>query len=131
MFRREPIGQLLSLQGVTYSRRVDIRERIGGPLLLFSGGDDQLWPSDIFCARIVERLQAHRFTHPVEHYSYEDAGHMITRPFVPTSDVRQIRIHSVSKRPNMGGGTPEGQARANEQSWERLLAFLDKYLRTR
>ena len=56
---------------------------------------------------------------------------MITRPFVPTSDVRQVRIHPVSKRPNMTGGTPEGQARANEQSWERLLAFLDKYLRTR
>jgi dienelactone hydrolase len=106
-------------------------ERIGGPLLLFSGRDDQLWPSDIFCARVVERLHARGFTHPVEHYSYEDAGHMITRPFVPTSDVRQIFIHAVSKRPNMAGGTPEGQARANEQSWERLLAFLDKYLRTR
>ena len=106
-------------------------ERIDGPVLLFSGKDDQLWPSDIFCSRAVARLQAHGFKHPVEHYSYEDAGHMITRPFVPTSDVRQIRIHSVSKRPNMFGGTPEGQARANEQSWERLLAFLDKYLRTR
>jgi dienelactone hydrolase len=106
-------------------------ERIGGPLLLFSGKDDQLWPSDLFCTRAVARLQAHGFTHPVEHYSYEDAGHMITRPFVPTSDVRQVRVHPVSKRPNMAGGTPEGQARANEQSWERLLAFLDKYLKTR
>jgi len=106
-------------------------ERIDGPVLLFSGKDDQLWPSDIFCARAVARLQAHGFKHPVEHYSYEDAGHMIARPFAPTSDVRQIRIHPVSKRPNMAGGTPEGQARANEQSWERLLAFLDKYLKTR
>jgi len=33
MFRREPIGQLLSLQGVTYSQRVDTRVRIGGPLV--------------------------------------------------------------------------------------------------
>jgi dienelactone hydrolase len=106
-------------------------ERIEGPVLLFSGKDDQLWPSDLFCARAVARLQAHGFKHPVEHYSYEDAGHMIARPFGPTSDVRQIRIHPVSKRPNMAGGTPEGQARANEQYWERLLAFLDKYLRTR
>ena len=106
-------------------------ERIDGPVLLFSGKDDQLWPSDIFCERAVARLQAHGFKHPVEHYSYEDAGHMIARPFGPTSDVRQIRIHPVSKRPNMSGGTPEGQARANEQSWERLLAFLDRYLRTR
>jgi hypothetical protein len=27
------------------------------------------------------------------------------------------------------GGTPEGQAKANEDSWEKLLAFFDKYLR--
>jgi hypothetical protein len=27
------------------------------------------------------------------------------------------------------GGTPEGQARANEDSWAKLLVFLDKYLR--
>jgi hypothetical protein len=29
----------------------------------------------------------------------------------------------------MPGGTPEGQARANEDSWVKLLAFLDKYLK--
>lgn len=104
-------------------------ERINGPLLMFSGKDDQLWPSDIFCARIVERLRARRFTHPVEHYSYEHAGHQIARPFVPTSDVRQVRIHPVSKRAIMTGGTPEGQARANEASWEKLLAFLEAHLR--
>ena len=98
---------------------------------MFSGKDDQLWPSDIFAARVVERLAAHQFKHPVEHYSYEDAGHMITRPYVPTSDVRRVRLHRISKRPNMPGGTPEGQARANEDSWQRLLVFLDKYLRAR
>jgi dienelactone hydrolase len=106
-------------------------ERIDGPVLLFSGKDDQLWPSDIFAARVVERLTAHHFKHPVEHYSYENAGHSMTRPFVPTSDVRQVRVHPISKRPVMSGGTPEGQARANEDSWEKLLAFLDKYLRQR
>jgi dienelactone hydrolase len=104
-------------------------ERIGAPLLMFSGKDDQLWPSDLFAERVVERLKAHSFTHPVEHYSYEHAGHLITRPYVPTSDVRAVRLHPVSKRPNMAGGTPEGQARANEESWEKLLSFLDRYLR--
>ena len=105
-------------------------ERIDAPLLMFSGKDDQLWPSDVFAARVVDRLKAHHFAHPVEHYSYEHAGHQITRPFVPTSDVGQVRIHPITKRPNVFGGTPEGQAKANEDSWEKLLAFLDKYLRT-
>jgi dienelactone hydrolase len=104
-------------------------ERIDGPVLMFSGKDDQNWPSDLFAARVAERLKAHHFKHPVEHYSYEDAGHRMGRPFLPTSDVREVRIHSVSKRPNMSGGTPEGQARANEDSWQKLLDFLDRYLR--
>jgi dienelactone hydrolase len=106
-------------------------ERIGGPVLLLSGKDDQLWPSDVFSARVVERLKAHHFKHPVEHYTYDDAGHMMARPFVPTSDVRQVRIHPISKRPNMSGGTPEGQARANEDAWGKLLRFLDTHLRNR
>jgi dienelactone hydrolase len=106
-------------------------ERIDAPVLMFSGKDDQLWPSDIFAARVVERLKAHRFKHPVEHYSYENAGHQMARPFGPTTDVRQVRLHQVSKRPNMAGGTPEGQARANEDSWGKLLAFFDKHLRNR
>jgi dienelactone hydrolase len=104
-------------------------ERIAGPLLMFSAKDDQIWPSDVFASRVVERLKAHHFSHPVEHYSYEHAGHMITRPFVPTAEVQRVRIHPVSKRPNVAGGTPEGQARANEDSWEKLLAFLDTYLK--
>jgi len=104
-------------------------ERIGGPLLMFSGKDDQLWPSDVFCARVVERLERRHFKHPVEHYSYENAGHQITRPFVLTFDVRQIRVHPISKRSIMMGGTPEGQARANEDSWGKLLVFLEKYLK--
>jgi len=54
----------------------------------------------------------------------------MARPFVPTSDVREIRIHPVSKHPNMFGGTPEGQAKANEEAWIKLLAFLEKYLGT-
>jgi dienelactone hydrolase len=48
-------------------------ERIGAPVLMFSGKDDQLWPSDLFAARVVERLKARQFKHPVEHYSYDDA----------------------------------------------------------
>ena len=121
---------LKRLQDPTAVARAEIQvERIGGPVLMFSGKDDQLWPSDIFAGRIVERLKSHRFRYAVEHYSYENAGHRMMRPFMPTSDVRQVRIHPISKRPNMSGGTPEGQARADEDSWQRLLHFLDKHLR--
>jgi dienelactone hydrolase len=104
-------------------------ERIGSPLLMFSGKDDQLWPSDVFAAQVVDRLKAHNFKYPVEHYSYDNAGHSIARPYVPTGGVQLVRIHPISKRPNRSGGTPEGQARANVDAWQKLLGFLDKYLR--
>lgn len=121
---------LKRMQDVEAVRRAEIPvERIRAPILMFSGKDDQAWPSDVFANRIVERLSEHKFAYPVEHYSYENAGHMITRPHVPTSNVREISLHPVSKRPNMMGGTPEGQARANADSWARLLTFLEKYLR--
>ena len=121
---------LKRLQDLTAVARAEIQvERIAGPVLLFSGKDDQLWPSDLFAARIVERLKSQHFEHAVEHYSYENAGHRMGRPFLPTADVRQVRIHQLSKRPNMSGGTPEGQARADEDSWQKLLDFLDKHLR--
>lgn len=32
-------------------------ERIGAPVLLLSGKDDQLWPSDLFAERVVARLK--------------------------------------------------------------------------
>ena len=104
-------------------------ERIASPVLMFSGKDDQLWPSDVFAAQVVERLKAHNFKYAVEHHSYDNAGHAIARPYVPTADVQRVRPHPISKRPNRSGGTPEGQARANVDAWDKLLAFLNKYLR--
>jgi dienelactone hydrolase len=104
-------------------------ERIEGALLLFSAKDDQVWPSDVFAERVVDRLKARGFTHPVEHYTYEHAGHAIARPFVSTAGVREVRLHPITRRPITTGGTPEGQARADEDSWEKLLAFLDRYLK--
>ena len=121
---------LKRLQNTEAVRRAEIPvERIRAPLLMFSAKDDQAWPSDVFAERIVRRLKEHKFAFPVEHYSYENAGHGITRPHVPTGNVREVTIHPVSKRPNMFGGTPEGQALANADSWTKLLAFLEKHLR--
>jgi hypothetical protein len=88
-----------------------------------------IWPSDVFAGGVVSRLRKHAFKFPVEHHSYDNAGHMMARPFVPTMDVREVRIHPVSKHPNVAGGTPEGQAKANEDAWTKLLAFLEQHLR--
>jgi dienelactone hydrolase len=97
-------------------------ERIGGPVLLISGYDDALWPSTTFSELAVERLQKARHPYPVRHLAYENAGHSIQFPYVPTTVL--ARAHAVSGVPLVYGGTAAGNAHANEHSWPRVLDFL-------
>ena len=46
-----------------------------------------------------------------------------------TPETYRLPLRVSLTRPIMMGGTAEGQARANEDFWQKLLAFLDKYLR--
>jgi len=104
-------------------------ERINGPVLLISGQEDGLWPSTLMAGRIVARLRRQGFRYPVEHKAYADAGHAIWRPYTPTAEVTRPRRHAITGRLVTPGGTPEGTALASEDSWQRMLAFLNESLR--
>jgi hypothetical protein len=67
----------------------------------------------------------------VEHLSYPGAGHSIGRPYLATSEVGRSRPHPITGRMITPGGTPEGTALASEDSWRRVLEFLDANLRRR
>lgn len=104
-------------------------ETIGGPVLLVSGGDDQVWPADL--ARVAaDRLAEHDYPHPHQHRHYPDAGHGISIPYTPTTD------RAASDEPFFFGlhlalgGTPEAYARADEDSWQYALEYLERGLRT-
>jgi dienelactone hydrolase len=97
-------------------------ERIRGPILFISGQDDRLIPSDAMVKEMTERLKAHAFPYRYIHLSYPDAGHSISFPYEPTTIRRPI--HPYSKRPYTAGGTAEGEAAANADSWPKLIAFL-------
>jgi len=73
---------------------------------------------------VVSTLRRHNHPHPVRHLDFDDAGHAINLPIVPSTQI--TRIHPVSKVPYTNGGTPSGNARANDGSWEGMLAFLDE-----
>jgi dienelactone hydrolase len=103
-------------------------ERINGPILLISAKEDRIWPSAMMAGRIVERLKSKKFAHPVESYSYDNAGHYIGRPYVSTRGVDQRTRHPISGVVNMAGGTPEGTAVASEDAWAKTLEFLARYL---
>ena len=93
-------------------------EQIRGPLLLVAGDDDQLWPSLLMARQIMERRRA-RGGHAADRLlAYEGAGHLIGKSFLPAGSTRIAggRIET--------GGTPAGNARAQADSWPRVVAFL-------
>jgi dienelactone hydrolase len=99
-------------------------ERINGPVLLISGKDDAMWPSERMAEIARRRLDEHHFAHAYRHLAYDGAGHMIGTPYVPTTVL-------ASRHPLTGeifayGGTPKGYAAAREDSWRAILELLSE-----
>jgi len=99
-------------------------EKIGGPVLMFSGTDDQMWPSLNLADIAMQRFIARDFPHSYEHVSYAGAGHFIRFPYSPV--ISEI-FHPIVKTPMALGGTPEASQVANLDSWRRCIQFLGKH----
>jgi len=87
-------------------------ERIAGPIFVVGAGLDELWRSATYVVQIAERLRTHGRT-DFTALTYKSAGHGIggALPF--------LRSATLSL-----GGTPAADARARDDSWPKLLAFL-------
>ncbi|MCJ7485369.1 MAG: acyl-CoA thioesterase/BAAT N-terminal domain-containing protein [Candidatus Aminicenantes bacterium] len=97
-------------------------EKIGGPILLVSGTDDQLWPSGEYCAAIMARLKKEGFPYEVKHLSIEKGGHTSCIPFLITAN-RGLLIDG-----DPTGGSPQADARGGYLSWAETIAFLHRHL---
>jgi pimeloyl-ACP methyl ester carboxylesterase len=102
--------------GDTASAEIPV-ENIHGPILLLSGKDDQIWPSYMMATRIMDRLRRNKHSYADEHLSYDGTGHSIPCEYLPTAGERQ-------KMKLMIGGTPQGAASAQADSWPKILRFL-------
>jgi dienelactone hydrolase len=100
-------------------------ERINGPVLMFSGTDDAMWPSLRLADIAMRRLIAKGFRHPHEHVTYAGAGHWFRFPYAPV--ISEI-FHPVVRRLMALGGTPVGNQTASVDSWRRALEFLSAHL---
>jgi dienelactone hydrolase len=58
-------------------------ERLVGPLLLLSGGEDAMLPSTSMARMIVDRMGAHGRGADVRHLDFPDCGHVVVRPWAP------------------------------------------------
>ena len=99
-------------------------ERIKGPILVISGGDDRIWPAALFAEKVMRRRRqsgARRLGDV--HLHYPDAGHTAGRPpGPPASD--GFSFHPVYNRPVATGGTKAANAASSLDAWPRILSFL-------
>jgi dienelactone hydrolase len=97
-------------------------ELINGPVLLVSGMDDQLWPSFGLGKLIMQRLTKRRHRFQDRQIAYQNAGHLIGKAYLPVGStlIAGGQIES--------GGTPLGDAKAQEDSWPSVLSFLNRAL---
>ena len=103
-------------------------EKIRGPMLLISGDNDQLWPSDFMCKMIVSRLRTCRHPFPCKHLSYEGAGHAIGFPDLPPEAYPTKAYHSLTGMVYHLGGTLKNNAQAARSAWSEVVAFLEEYV---
>jgi dienelactone hydrolase len=120
----EPVRQTplflydLSIFGATDSAEIPV-ENIHGPILLLSGKDDQIWPGDMMADRLMNRLKQHGHAYHDVHLSYDQVGHSIPCEYLPTAgDFSGLKI--------VIGGTADGVAKAQRDSWPKILAFLNQ-----
>jgi dienelactone hydrolase len=98
-------------------------EKIRGPILLISGGDDHLWPAAQMSEAIIARLQHNGSAHAAEHLHFAHAGHMLRYPHLPVTARDSRNKHLRGARFSFGG-TPAADAEAQTQAWRRAIAFL-------
>ncbi len=129
--RRPVMFRNLFLAGLRNSEAVEQAaipvERIKGPMLLISGGDDHVWPAAEMAEAIIVRLRKSGFAHAVEHLHYPSAGHSLRYPHLPTTARSSRHEHLRGARLSFGGN-PRADAEAQEDSWRRTIAFLKKQL---
>lgn len=89
-------------------------ERIAGPIFVVGAGRDELWRSASYVLQIARRLRAYGRT-DFTALTYKSAGHGIGvgLPYLRTATLSF-------------GGTPAADAKARDDSWPKLLAFLGR-----
>jgi len=108
----------LKVFGATDSAEIPV-ENIHGPVLLLSGKDDQIWPGDAMADKLMDRVKEHGHAYHDIHLSYDQVGHSIPCEYLPTAgDLSGLRL--------VIGGTAEGVAKAQRDSWPKVLGFLNQ-----
>ena len=91
-------------------------ERATGPVLLVSGGDDQMWPASRMSRMLVDRARRFGRAHLVQHLDFPEAGHALFA-VDPEQDLKQPIPFDL-------GGSEATQAHAHEAAWPHVRRVL-------
>ncbi|MEM1218109.1 MAG: acyl-CoA thioester hydrolase/BAAT C-terminal domain-containing protein [Bacteroidota bacterium] len=104
--------------------RIEV-ERINGPILLFSGKDDQIWPSVKMADMIEQRLTEKGFRYSVQNLQYDQSGHAISGNPDDASSYPVLTMNIDGKDYEYEqGGTAEGDFQAKQDARGKLMEFL-------
>lgn len=102
-------------------------EKVNGPIILFSGNDDKVWPSSVMADMIERRLHDNHFEHSFQNIKYDDAGHLISGNPDNHSNYRTGKINIDGKDYNYEfGGNAKGDFKATQDARMKLMKFLEK-----
>lgn len=104
-------------------------ERIKGPILLFSGKNDSVWPSSLMADMIEKRINDSDFKFDFNNIQYENAGHLISSNPDSDSDTseRMGKITIDGKVYEFAyGGTMNGDNKAKKLARIKVFEFIDK-----
>lgn len=105
--------------------RIEV-EKIACPVYLFSGSDDQIWPSAAFSELVSQRRKAHGLEELTHHQTFPsvgyDLGPELGLPGLPTTE-RTMSHPTTGLRLALGGKMGR-QSRARRECWSSLLQIL-------
>ncbi|XP_048877525.1 acyl-coenzyme A thioesterase 1-like isoform X2 [Brienomyrus brachyistius] len=108
------------------SQKVDVG-RIRCPVLLIVGEDDQNWPASESAEDMERMMEEAGKSHLLTKLSYPGAGHLIEPPYGP--HIRASTFISLgTKALLLWGGQAQPHSHAQEDSWQKILAFLERHL---
>ncbi|XP_066579569.1 acyl-coenzyme A thioesterase 1-like isoform X2 [Amia ocellicauda] len=110
------------------SKKVDVG-RLKCPLLLIVGEDDQSWPTAESAEDIEKMMETAGNRHLLTTLSYPGAGHLIEPPYSPHAYASKMIVDQIKIKVTMlWGGETKLHSHAQEDSWQKILAFLDQHL---
>ncbi|XP_076731798.1 acyl-coenzyme A thioesterase 1 isoform X1 [Maylandia zebra] len=103
--------------------------RINCPTLLVNGCDDQNWPTVETAEDVARLMREAGKEHLLSRLAYPDTGHLIEPPFSPHFRATTFVIHSSKEKVLLlWGGKTKPHSDAQEDSWRKILSFLQFHL---